>query len=409
VVKDGCLDRILRLGTIKFKLLLYFFILPIQYINMNINMNTIKKSLTHKNIKKNNISSNQKIINILTTVKDYYNSINDRFHIKAYERAIYQIKKWSKPITHGIDLKDLEGIGKGMIDKIDTILKTNTLPIIHEKKLQIINITKKDLLTLKNVLGFGDKFVSRLKNDYNIETIQELNDYLKSGKTIPLTQQQKIGLTYHNELSIPIPRLETQILYNSLIDESSIQNLIQNYKLHIKLAGSFPSGKLESKDIDILIATPRYSDISTGKLMSKIIKAIKSSKFCLKLNPLDHGVETSSGLIELSSGTTKFLGLILSRNPNIQQCIYRHLDIRIVDYKSYPYARFYYCSGKIFNIMIRDKLKKKGYKLNEWELEPNEINIKYKKPTNLDTYADQVEKKIFELAGLEYKTIPERY
>lgn len=373
-------------------------------------MNTkINKTLSKNKTKKNNKSINQKIINILTTVKNYYNSINDRFHVKAYERAIYQIKKWSEPITQGKDLKDLEGIGKGMVEKIDTILKTHTLPIIEEKNLKIVNTTQKDILSLKNVLGFGDKFVSRLKNDYNIETIQELNDYLKLGKSIPLTQQQKIGLTYHHELSIPIQRLETQILYNSLIDESSIQNLIQNYKLHIKLAGSFPSGKLESKDIDILIATPRYSDISTGKLMGKIIKAIKSSKFCLKLDPLDHGVEKSSGLIELSSGTTKFLGLILSRNPNTKQCVYRHLDIRLVDYKSYPYARFYFCSGKIFNIMIRDKLKHKGYKLNEWDLTPNEINIKYKKNTDLDTYADQVEKKIFELAGLEYKTIPERY
>lgn len=373
-------------------------------------MNTkINKTLSKNKTKKNNKSVNEKIINILTTVKNYYNSINDRFHVKAYERAIYQIKKWNKPITNGKELKDLEGIGKGMIEKIDTILKTNTLPILQEKNLQIINTTKKDILSLKNVLGFGEKFVSRLKNNYNIETIQELNDYLKLGKSISLTQQQKIGLLYHNELNVPIPRLETQLLYNSLIDEPTIQNLIQNYKLYIKLAGSFPSGKLESKDIDILIATPRYSDISTGHLMQKIIKAIKSSKFCLKINPLDHGVEKSSGLLDLSSGTTKFLGLILSRNPNTKECIYRHLDIRLVDYKSYPYARLYYCSGKVFNIMIRDKLKHKGYKLNEWELKPNEINIKYNKNMNLDTYADEVEKKIFELAGLEYKTIPERY
>ncbi len=373
-------------------------------------MNTKSNKLLSKNkTKKNNKSSNQKIIDILTTVKNYYDSIHDRFHVKAYERAIYQIKKWNKPIIQGKDLKDVEGIGKGMIEKIDTILKMGTLPIIQDKNLQIINTTKKDLVSLKNVLGFGDTFVSRLKNDYNIETIQELNDYLKSGKTIPLTHQQKLGLTYHTELSIPIPRLETQILYNSLIDEPAIQNLIQKYKLYIKLAGSFPSGKLESKDIDILIATPRYSDISTNQLMTKILKAIKSSKFCLKLDPLNHGVEKSSGLIELSSGTTKFLGLILSRHPTTQKCIYRHLDIRLVDYKSYPYARLYYCSGKIFNIMIRDKLKHKGYKLNEWGLEPNDIHIKYKKNQPLDEYADQVEKLIFNLAGLEYKTIPERY
>ena len=246
--------------------------------------------------KKNN-KPNINIINILTTVKNYYSSIKNTVHVKAYERAIYQIKKWNKPITNGLELKDLEGIGKGMIEKINTILKIGTLPIIQEHNLTIVNSNSNNKLTLKNILGFGDKFISRLKNNYNIQTIPQLQKYIKTYNNISLTKQQFIGLQYHNDLIIPISRLETQLLFNLLIDEPSIQNLIQQHKLFFKLAGSYPSGKTESKDIDILIATPRYQDITKQHLMNKIIKAIQSIKFCLKIENINNGIERSKGLI----------------------------------------------------------------------------------------------------------------
>ena len=94
----------------------------------NININT--------NINKNK-NKNTKIINVLTTVKNYYAKQKDTIHVNAYERAIYQIKHWNKEIASGIELKGLPGIGKGMIEKIDTILDTGTLPIIKEKGLEM--------------------------------------------------------------------------------------------------------------------------------------------------------------------------------------------------------------------------------------------------------------------------------
>ena len=70
--------------------------------------------------KKYNNNPNTNIIHILTLVKNYYNSLRNTIHVNAYERAIYQISKWDKPITAGKELSHLEGIGKGMIEKIET-------------------------------------------------------------------------------------------------------------------------------------------------------------------------------------------------------------------------------------------------------------------------------------------------
>jgi DNA polymerase/3'-5' exonuclease PolX len=138
----------------------------------------------------------------------------------------------------------------------------------------------------------------------------------------------------------------------------------------------------------------------------------------------------------LSLGTTKYLGLIKNKNGdttnNTTSAKWRHLDMRFVNAESFPYAWMYYSSGKIFNKMIREKLKKKGYKLNEWGLYHSNsnkkvdlgediskyINISLDTKTKCDArlkdedlieYKDVIEKKIFEKAGMEYKNVKERY
>ena len=136
----------------------------------------------------------------------------------------------------------------------------------------------------------------------------------------------------------------------------------------------------------------------------------------------------------LSLGSTKFLGIIKNKNGeninNTTTAKWRHLDMRFVNAESFPYAWMYYSSGKIFNKMIREKLKKKGYKLNEWGLYHSNkkvdlgediskyINISLDTKTKCDArlkdedlieYKDVIEKKIFEKAGMEYKNVKERY
>ena len=106
--------------------------------------------------------------------------------------------------------------------------------------------------------------------------------------------------------------------------------------------------------------------------------------------------------------------------------------MRLVIYEAYPFARLYFCSGKQFNIILRSILKKKGYKLNEWGLfyedssstvdldlqDGKDIFGENKKTSNnslsltyeaLEHYADRIEKKIFSLAEMDYKTYAERY
>jgi len=379
-----------------------------------------------KKIIKNNISrnisrnTNNKIINILTIVKNYYENINDRIHVNAYERAIYQIKHWNKPISKGSELSQLIGIGKGMIEKIDTIIKTGTLPIIKEKGLDTnlnsyldtINKskkTKKNILNNTHILGFGKTFLKELKIKYNTRTINDIRKLVDSNK-IKLNNTQSIGLKYHEDLILPIPRNEITSLGNK------IKEIVEKHSKFLTcfIAGSYPSGtKSSSKDIDILIV---INDDVTNKLgmYKTILKQIST------IMPLE----------TISLGNEKFLGLI--KSPNSGK--WHHLDIRLTLIDNLPYAWLYYTGGKIFNKLIRERLKKKGYKLNEYGLYKDDVKIELEKDEKDDNnnneldkfgidkhgmikinekqmmqYTVNIEKKIFKIAELEYKSVKERY
>ena len=397
--------------------------------------------IIHGNNKSNQF--NQNIINILDTVKNYYSRLKNTIHVNAYERAIYQIRKWQKPITTGKELSHLEGIGKGMIDKIDTIIKTGTLPIIKEQHLEVevevipllhttktkkltkqskyniqdkkIHNTKKNNSTeeIKNILGFGEKLASQIKTKYGIETISQLRELVSQNK-IQLTPAQELGLKYHNDLQYKIPRVEITKI------GTIVKTILADDNVFVFLAGSYPSGlKSESKDIDILIVSrdSLHSNIKQTGLVD-IISKLKSNDIL--------SLET------VSLGTTKFLGIVKikgnDKQNNIDKNIWHHLDIRFVDMQSFPYAWLYYSSGKIFNKLIREKLKKHKdkaehkYKLNEWglfqddkkmiladELDNNDLVKNIQNEKQLMQYTAKIEKEIFKIANLEYKNVRERY
>lgn len=361
-------------------------------------------------------SGNEQIIQVLETVKSYYARERDSIHVSAYERAIYQIRKWPHQIKAGKEVAHLEGIGKGMVQKIDTILSTGTLPIIQEKGLAITSTrkTKKSSLPvggeISKVLGFSAKTAAALEMKYGIRTIEEL----KAGTPeLNLTKIQQMGLQYHADLKEKVPREEiTQI-------GDKIATALEGFGIMVFLAGSYPSGlKKESKDIDILLVARDSRKLKSKSYLLGLVHKLQAS--------IDIQLET------ITLGANKFLGIVKLANTGEGagqgQRHWRHLDMRLVDMSAFPFAWLYYASGVVFNKLIREKLKKRKnkhgnrYKLNEWglfqhgdklvlegEQPAKELEKEIQSKEDLLEYTEQIEKEIFKLANLEYKTIPERY
>ena len=375
--------------------------------------------VNNSNNSNSNNTINNNIIHILSLVKNYYKDQNDKFRIKTYERAIYQIRKWNKPITKGSDLSHLEGIGKGMIEKIDTILSSGTLPIIKEKNIidkeKDIRYTKDSKYTKKQkhnttnnevttILGFNKTFINDIKKKHGARTIYDIRKYFSnsdSGLALKLTHIQHLGLNYYEDLQVLIPRDEITYLGNQLKKEierigrngnsrdgnSRDGNSKDGSKTYtMMLSGSYPSHSKEySKDIDIIIV--RNDEEAYSGELKHIIEQI------------NHVIQLET----ISLGEEKFMGLLYNPRSNKM----RHIDIRFVNVEELPYTWLYYSSGQIFNKLIRDKLKKKGYKLNEYGLYKGNEKIEMSVKSEYDI--EKVEREIFKIADMEYKTVKERY
>jgi DNA polymerase/3'-5' exonuclease PolX len=363
--------------------------------------------LTIKHTSRINNKYNNKIIHILTLVKDYYKDQNDKFRFKTYERAIYQIKKWDKPIIKGNELSHLEGIGKGMIEKIDTIISSGTLPIIKEKNIKTTNTNTNNKKTKKNnennnevktILGFNKKIINNIKNKHNARTISDFRKVIRDmDSNIKLTHIQTLGLKYYEDLNDLIPRNEITYLGNKI--KTLIENIDSKYTMMI--SGSYPSYSREySKDIDIIVVRNKGEPYS-GELKNIIdnmdnISHMKSGK----------GNGNRMTIETISLGERKFMGLIHSTMSNKM----RHIDIRLTSLEELPYTWLYYSSGKIFNKLIREKLKKKGYKLNEYGLYKNNVKVEIEgiEIEGIEKI-EKVEREIFKIADMEYKSVRERY
>ena len=329
--------------------------------------------------------NNQRIVKIFTELSDIYNAGLNNIKKNAYQKAVYQLKRYPSQITSGSQLLKVEGIGKKMAEKIDEILETNKLQQLEDFRK---GATETNKLELETVLGFGNKKALMLKETYNIETISQLKKALKDDdKLMKLTKQQEIGLMLHSDLKKKVTKKEaikiTQQI-NNVINKNTGELLKQSKittktTLTIELAGSLSPENIiaESKDIDILIT------VSNSKIKSK--DNIEASPLLPNIVSLleDKGIITHP----ISVGGSKFLG-VCRLNTDTP---HRHLDIRLVNTDSHIFAKLYYISGRNFNRMMRGIAKKKGYKLNEWGLYKNDKSISVKN-----------EKDIFKLLEMDY-------
>ena len=93
--------------------------------------------------------SNDKIINEFELlISELKNKSSDKslpksditkinFKIKHFKNAVNIIKIFPKKITKGDDLKDISGIGKGIISRIDEIIKNKKLSEINRNEIKI--------------------------------------------------------------------------------------------------------------------------------------------------------------------------------------------------------------------------------------------------------------------------------
>ena len=322
---------------------------------------------------------NQKIINEFNNIINYYKSLpseiikNNKlnYKIKIFQNFIIFVKKLDFEIKQAFDLNQFIdkkiGIGKGIIKRVSEIIKYG---FIKELKYNKYDNKYDELLNkLEDIYGIGVKNAKKIIREYNIKDIDEFINLVNENK-IKIDNNIKKGIFYHNKIKNNIPRENIKKFKKNFIKS------LNNFKnIKFKFCGSFRRKLKFSNDIDILIVSNdiiTMSDFQKSNLLNKIIEKLKKDKIIYD----DLTIENIH---------TKYSGIINYLNE-----LYR-IDIQFLPYESYYSGLLYFTGSKLFNIDIRKKAKKLGYKLNEYGLYKDNNLIKIKS-----------EKEIFKYLNLDY-------
>jgi len=294
---------------------------------------------------------------------------NLNFKIRIFNNVISAIKSYPEKITltNYKDLGNVQGIGKGSLERIKDILTNGKLTELINFK-DIKNEKKSIIEELENVVGIGRSHAIELY-EKGIISVKQLKKKIKEN-TIDVNDKIKLGVKYHGVYKVDIPRKEIDKynkLFKTLIKRVNRTLELPEKKEYIfEICGSYRRGKTISGDIDLLISKKgtKLGKIKEDKHLERFVKKLKQQ---LKYNdgkPLLVDDMTDKNI------KTKYMGFSkLMNNP------VRRIDIRFIPHSSYHYALLYFTGSGDLNKKMRQIAKKKGLKLSEYGLTDKDGNI----------------------------------
>ena len=297
-----------------------------------------------------------------------------KFKVISYKKTLATIKKLKFELTHTDQIKDIKGVGKTTIKKIDEILDTGTLEQIKDFDTGEVSTTKQ-LLDLQKITGIGPAKAKKfLEQNITLEKLLKLDFSKLSDSDIPildaLTHHQQLGVKYFHDLEHKIPHSEISEMeiYLKEILSKNIPGL------NMMICGSYRRKKPESGDIDILLYHDSIKDDTSAKksnYLTLFLKLLLSKKFIT-----DH--------LTAIDNPTKYMGFCKLKD------YHRRIDIRLIPKNSVGTAMLYFTGSGDFNKSMRTYALKNGFTINEYgiyKLKPNgEKGLKIRTKTEADIF-----------------------
>ncbi|MEM6820870.1 MAG: DNA polymerase/3'-5' exonuclease PolX [Verrucomicrobiota bacterium] len=280
--------------------------------------------------------TNDDIAEILDTIGQLLELKGENpFKTRAYGNGARALQGLSEPVIQLIErdeLKNIDGIGKALLEKITTLAQTGTLPYYENLRAEF----PEGILELLSLNGLGPKKAKALYTTLNVGSLDDLEAACQSGKVASLsgfgkkTAEKLLGaIEQHRQYS-------GQFRYADVIERA--EDLVALLRTHpdvirISIAGSLRRGKEVVKDMDLIASSNNPNALMTAFVEMDDVE-----------NVINHGETKSS--VRLSGGL---------------QC-----DLRVVDDETYPAALHHFTGSKEHNVIIRRRAKEKKLKVSEW-------------------------------------------
>jgi DNA polymerase (family X) len=267
----------------------------------------------------------------------------DSFRIRSYRRAAEAAEQTTVDlVTAAADtarLLEIDGIGKSMAAKIQTIAQTGALP----QRDELLAKFGAGVLELLKLPGMGPKTVALFWDAARIGTVEQLSEAIAAGRLNGL------------------PRMGAKQI-------EKLRKGIDDYK---RSAGRFRIDIAESEALRIIA----------------YLKKLKGIETVVPAGSLRRGRETVGDLDLLATGPACEPGRTqaavehVAAYPGIHSIIAKgenkvsfhvedglQVDVRLLPSASYGAALQYFTGSKAHNVTLRQRALKMGYTLSEWAL-----------------------------------------
>ena len=261
----------------------------------------------------------------------------NRFRIRAYRngaRAIGDLPESVAAIVADADrnLTDLEGIGKDLATKIETLLATGSLPMLEE----LLEEIPESVLAILRVPGLGPKRAAVLYNELGVTDLEELREACESGQVSQLKGFGKKseaailgGLEIAAAADERILWAEADGIVTAILDHLKTCDDVQT----IEPAGSYRRGKDTVGDLDFLVVAEDAQPV-----MDRLAEFPRLAEVLLR-------------------GDTKM---------SIRLAMGLQVDLRVMPAESFGAACQYFTGSKDHNVVLRTMAKGRGLKISEY-------------------------------------------
>lgn len=282
--------------------------------------------------------TNSRIADIFDEIADLLEfQGSNPFRVRAYRNGARIIRDLPEPLTAVLadasrKLTDLEGIGKDLAEKIQTLVETGELRQYQE----LLEQVPATVLDMMRVPGLGPKKAAALYKELNIATL----DQLKAACEAQQVRQLK-GFGAKTEQTI-LHGISIAAAANERVYWAEADEVAQDIRTHLsscpsitqlELAGSYRRGKETVGDLDILVVSQDAAEV---------------------MNRLAEYPDLSD---VIGRGDTK---MSIRTHKGLQ------VDVRVVPAESFGAALQYFTGSKDHNVVVRGLAKQRGLKINEY-------------------------------------------
>ncbi|KAK0467096.1 DNA polymerase lambda [Desarmillaria tabescens] len=343
----------------------------------------------NKGMQVRQVCPNQDVVDLLSELKELHAAkagSDEYWRVFTYNRAISAIRAYPKRIKHANEILSLSGIGQKTAQKIMEILETGGLRRIQYETTDQVIVSR----IFQGIYGVGKKISLQWYATGN----RSLDD-LRTGKYgCKLSNAQKIGLKYYDDINSRMPREEAKALFD-LIKPIALSI---DPNLFVEIMGSYRRGKADCGDIDIMITRCPDDGRTHAGVLGKLLK---------KLHEADIVTE------DLALPDTRDLEAIYRGLCHLPQegSRQRRIDFLTIPWKSRGAALLYYTGDDIFNRAMRLKARHMEYSLNQrglWEGVVRDTSNRTKKLNTGTIKASETEEEIFKILNVPYQEPHER-